>query len=446
MGALRAWFEEKGVSPVVLANVLFVMAIAVAILLVFVFAVGPLRKAAGWVFLGVFFFGGVFWLAAALEPVADGDGARVWGELGRSLLVAGLMAFAVWAVAELRRPSEARHSLQLTLGAQQSMPGMDLHGEDLSRFDLSGKDLSDADLAEANLSGASLIGTNLSGADLTGADLSGAEMKGSNLAGAKLDGARLRGTIAELVDFEGARLPEADLTDARLSGAILQDACLSGASLADARLPDAHLEGADLHAADLRGTYFWYDLRAAYLDSVGLRGARHAGEAHWPPKMRKRYRDLVHPSGDGAPQTTVLDARHSAEVRYVPDGDTVSLNVARPHRVGLLKARLIGIESPDLEEEGGHAAREALGSLLPVGAHVTYEHDRLREDTLGRQLLYLYGPDGRLVNQAMLEQGRATVGLDQLGDGVSPRYQRELEEGEAWAREHALGMWRTCPP
>lgn len=446
MSTLRRLATKLPVGPVVIANVLFLAALAVAVVLVFVLEVSQLRQASGWAFLGVFVFGGALWLAAALEPEGEDGHAKVWGELGRSLLVAGLMAFAVWAVAELRRPSETRHNLQLTLGAQQSMPGIDLHDEDLSGFDLSGKDLSGADLAGANLTGATLIGTNLAGADLSGADLADAEMKKARLTGARLDHARMEGARAELADLKKARLPEADLADARLGGAKLQDACLSGASLEDARLPDAHLEGADLHAADLEGAYFWYDLRAAYLDSVGLRGARHAGEAHWPPKMRKRYHDLVHPSPADAPYTIARAARHEGEVRYVPDGDTLSLNVDRSRRVGLLKVRLIGIDSPDLEHEGGHAARELLRKLLPMGAHVTYQHDVLREDELGRQLLYVYGPDRRLVNEVMLEQGRATARLDPLGNGTALRYGTELEEGEAWAREHALGMWRTCPP
>jgi uncharacterized protein YjbI with pentapeptide repeats len=446
MSALRRLAQRLPVGPVLLANTVFLSLLALAALLVFVFEVGELRQAAGWVFCGVFVFGGALWLAAALEPEDDGEHAKVWGELGRSLLVAGLMAFAVWAVSELRRPSEARHSLQLSLGAQQSMPGIDLHGEDLSGFNLSGKDLSGADLAGANLAGASLIGTNLARADLSDANLTGAEMKKTSLAGARLDRAQMEGARAEQADLTGARLPEADLTDARLGGALLQDSCLSGASLAEARLPDAHLEGADLHAADLQGTYFWFDLRATYLDSVGLRGARHAGEAHWPPKMRNRYHDLVHPSRAGAPHAIVSRARHQAEVRYVPDGDTMTLNIKKPHRMGLLKVRLIGIDSPDLEDEGGHAARESLRELLPVGAHVTYQYDAVHEDKLSRRLLYVYGPNRRLVNQVMLEEGRATARLAPLGDRTALRYSSKLEEGEAWAREHALGMWRTCPP
>lgn len=429
-----------------LVNGVFIASLVFVALLVFVFGDTKLGQVAGWVFLAVFVFGGLLWYAASKEPAANEDRAKVWGELGRSLLVAGLLAFAVWGVAELRRPTEAHHALQLSLGAQQSMPGIDLHEEDLSSFDLSGKDLSGADLTGANLTGASLIETDLAGAELSGADLAEAKMRKANLAGATLDGARLEGVSADLVDLEGARLPEANLANAHLSGAKLQGACLSAASLTGARLPDAHLGGADLHGADLKGTRFWYDLRAAYMNSVGLQGARHATEALWPPKMRDRYRELVHPSGAGAPRAILLHARHEAEVRAVPDGDTVALNVQRPHRVQLLKARLIGIESPELEEEGGPAARAALLRLLPVGAHVTYQYDATREDEVGRQLLYVFGPDRRLVNQAMLEQGRATARLDPLGDRKALLYGRKLEEGEAWAREHALGMWATCPP
>jgi uncharacterized protein YjbI with pentapeptide repeats/endonuclease YncB( thermonuclease family) len=442
---------DSGRIAVAVVQMLF-LACVVVVLLLLILRVGGLREWAGGAFFGIFLFGGAVWWAASGEArdassPTQSERARVWGDLGRSLLVAGLMAFAVWAVAELRRPIEARHNLQLTLGVQGAMPGVDLHGENLHGFDLARKNLRGANLRDANLSKATLVDTDLAEADLTGADLTGAILEKTNFTDARLNEAELDWTDADSVVLRRAEMAGADLTGARLSGARMQGACLTGATLAKAYLPDAQLDRADLTGANLRRTRFWYDLRPADLRSVGLSGALYGNSARWPPRIRQSWEDLVHPDGNRAPRSPrpVRDRTETGTVLFVPDGDTLALDPDRGGRVRL-RVRLIGIDAPEIDELPGLEARHLLRHLLPKGTQVLYEYDKRREDKFGRRLMYVYARNGWLVNQLMVERGRAVIALDPPGNARSnDLYARRLQSGEAWARGHALGMWRSCP-
>ena len=193
-----------------------------------IFDPSEFRDAAGWLLFGIFVLGVILALAASVET---GNRGQVWGELGRSLLVAGLMSFAVWLIGDLRRPVEAHHTLQLSLGVQREMPGIDLHSEDLSRFDLAGKNLEGANMEDADLTGASLVRTNLSGAELSSADLSDANLEEANLSGANLSDADLVDTEASGINLQNSKLLGADLSGAQLSGANMRGVCLAGGSL-----------------------------------------------------------------------------------------------------------------------------------------------------------------------------------------------------------------------
>jgi len=276
-----------------------VLVIAFGLLLLVDTAVRPF---AGLALLGLFFLGLILVLAASLET---GDRAKSWSELGRSLLVAGLLAFAVWFVGELRRPAEERNALRVTLGLQREMPGIDLHGKDLSGFNFAGKNLEGADLEGAKLSKATLVGANLSGANLADADLSDGNLEEAVLDGADLSQADLQNVEATLSDFREARLPGADLSGAELSGADMEGVCLADGSLVDANLPDAHLEDAALTYADLEDARFWFDLRPAYLKDVGLDGARHASQARWPPAFAAHVKELTSPGDGGSPSVVI---------------------------------------------------------------------------------------------------------------------------------------------
>ncbi|HEU5252937.1 MAG TPA: pentapeptide repeat-containing protein [Solirubrobacterales bacterium] len=397
----------------------------------------------------LFVYGGAVALAAlrdekTLEKATKNVKAtEAWGEIGRSLLVAGLLAFAVWLIGDLRRPIEEREALQASLGFQQQMPGIDLHGKDLNRFDLSGKNLEDADLEDADLREASLVDTRLRGADLSGADLTGANLEAADLREADLSEARLVAVTARVANLREARMEGADLTRAQLSGADLRRACLTGGSLVGAMLPDAHLEGAALTEANLAKAKFWFDLRPTYLRKVGLWRARNLNAADWPPRFKARATGLVEPGVRRRPGT-VTQPRVTAEgkVLEITDGDTVLLGTPRGER----RVRLIGLDAPELTDPGGHAALETLEEMIPVGTPVGFAYDTRRSDVFDRNLLYLFDRQERLVNQRLLRRGVAVAAIDPQRGRPNDRYSRELLKAEAWARQHALGLWRSCPP
>jgi uncharacterized protein YjbI with pentapeptide repeats len=186
--------------------------------------------------------------------------------LGAALLTGAVVSFAVFAVqlvfdarlrdveeqreaeqarrAEQQRAQANRNALQLTVGLQPDLSGIDLRKRNLGGFYLSRKRLVDAVLAGANLREA-----NLSNADLTRADL-----REARLVGAHLDRANLAGANLALANLSGAGLVQAKLGNAELAGAVLT--------------------GADLRGADLRGA------------SVG--GASYDSATRWPRSARQQ--------------------------------------------------------------------------------------------------------------------------------------------------------------
>jgi uncharacterized protein YjbI with pentapeptide repeats len=109
-----------------------------------------------------------------------------------------------------RRQQQAdRQQLQLSLGFQDDLSGIDLHGRDLSGFYLPGKDLSDANLERALLVGAFMERSRFIGAHMPRANLSRARVGGTYEAPRDaLDHGSFSGTAS----FAGADLRGADLS------------------------------------------------------------------------------------------------------------------------------------------------------------------------------------------------------------------------------------------
>lgn len=110
----------------------------------------------------------------------------------------------------------------------------------------------------------------------------------------------------------------------------------------------------------------------------------------------------------------------TGKVSWIFDGDTLQVE-------DIGKVRLLGIDTPE-----GQASRrdlyyrkrynipaEKLRSIAAQakrfnihkvkGKTVRLEFDHEQEDKYGRKLAYLYLPDGRMLNQLLLEKGWATV-------------------------------------
>jgi uncharacterized protein YjbI with pentapeptide repeats len=216
--------------------------------------------------------------------------------LATSLLSGAIVAYSVLVVGVVteRQRSRAakRQNIQLQVGLQSSLRGIDLSGQDLSQFILRGKDLSEAVLENASLRGADLTDAVLRCANLKGADLHDARLQGADLRGADLRYTNLRRARFYRANcrggwFNGSDLREAWLQDA--SFAHLSDNDIVQLYRAGLRLheksfaelltvsPDRLAEyrptrftGADLSEARLLGA----DFSSAQLDNASLWGAR----------------------------------------------------------------------------------------------------------------------------------------------------------------------------
>ncbi len=175
----------------------------------------------------------------------DPDRQKAQSNLGTGLLVSVVVAGAVGFTqleidrrlnAQLRQSEQARErsaqkqTLQLTVGVQENLQGIDLRRRDLSGFYLAEKNLSGSFLRGAKLRRTNLAGADLAGADFAGADLDGADISESDMSDSTLLGASLRGA-----DFSKADLRRANFSQADLSEAFLGDSNLRGANLHDAR-------------------------------------------------------------------------------------------------------------------------------------------------------------------------------------------------------------------
>jgi uncharacterized protein YjbI with pentapeptide repeats len=256
-------------------------------------------------------------LAAAVIP-----GVYLWwpsrtqelakSDLGLALMTGAVIAFSILFLefllvhrttkVERQRQDEAEHqALQLLVGRQHVLSGIDLGcsanedgtacGETLDDFYLNGKilqganlrgsslrraRLQDANLEEADMERANLRYARLEHADLDRAVLDRATLDDANLRFADLSGARLHGTLLRRADLSFAVL-RADLAEARLFGARLFGADLTNANLRRARLVDADLRSATLAGANLVGA----NLSRAKVEGVDFHGAKYDSTTTW---------------------------------------------------------------------------------------------------------------------------------------------------------------------
>ena len=129
--------------------------------------------------------------------------------------------------------------------------------------------------------------------------------------------------------------------------------------------------------------------------------------------------------------------RTPARVTRIVDGDTV-------HIAGLGSSRLIGVDTPEVfgtpECYGARATRTLTRMLRGAGDRITYTYGAERQDRYGRDLVYLWLPDGTFVNEQLLLRGAAEV----LTIAPNDRYERRFERAEAKARSRMVGRWRVC--
>ncbi|MDI9461981.1 MAG: thermonuclease family protein [Clostridiales bacterium] len=125
----------------------------------------------------------------------------------------------------------------------------------------------------------------------------------------------------------------------------------------------------------------------------------------------------------------------------VVDGDTVIVKISGQRR----KLRLIGIDAPESVHNDpqqntaeGAAASDFLRALL-ADREVRLEYDVGYLDQYGRDLCYLYLPDGTFVNEAIVRAGQAKL----LTIPPNIKYADVLRQAQSSAQEDRLGIWGT---
>jgi endonuclease YncB( thermonuclease family) len=102
---------------------------------------------------------------------------------------------------------------------------------------------------------------------------------------------------------------------------------------------------------------------------------------------------------------------YAATLVRVIDGDTVELSIDAGFRIAVRTiVRLLGINAPEVEgpqKTQGDQAAHFLMAYLPPGMSLTVTTHQDANDKYGRLLADLWLPDGRHVNQIMLDSGHA---------------------------------------
>lgn len=132
-----------------------------------------------------------------------------------------------------------------------------------------------------------------------------------------------------------------------------------------------------------------------------------------------------------------LDAPQSGVAAFCFDGDTFKLMDRRV-------ARLAGIDCPEVAHKDKPAqyysrqAKEALISLVK-GKPVILDFPGVNQkDRYGRLLVDVFLPDGRSVNESMIERGAAFFYPHK---DLGPEFQERLRNLQAEAIEERRGMW-----
>jgi micrococcal nuclease len=119
---------------------------------------------------------------------------------------------------------------------------------------------------------------------------------------------------------------------------------------------------------------------------------------------------------------------YSTVVSRVIDGDTVCLSDGS-------YVRLIGIDSPERDEEGYYGSTEYLTKLV-LGKEVRVKHQTTWKDKYGRELYDIY-LDDRHVNLMIVEQGWAKA----FAFGDNTKFATEILHAEVQAREENRGIF-----
>ncbi len=117
------------------------------------------------------------------------------------------------------------------------------------------------------------------------------------------------------------------------------------------------------------------------------------------------------------------------EVERVVDGDTLDVRAAQT----ALRVRMFGIDAPERGERCADEAAASLGRL--TGRAVRLVADARQQDAFGRELRYVFTPDGRSLDAALLDAGLARAWRE---DGALQTLLVSIEAGARDARRGCL--------
>lgn len=139
------------------------------------------------------------------------------------------------------------------------------------------------------------------------------------------------------------------------------------------------------------------------------------------------------------PEPQRLRSGHDRVTRVI-DGDTIKVQ----RRGKDISVRLIGIDTDEVgrnrvNPDGiGWRAAMYVFDLLEDDPQVRLRFDKEREDKYGRTLAYVYLPDGRMLNEIMLEEGWAET----LTIPPNTKHAAKFKELEDAARARGKRRWR----
>ena len=129
------------------------------------------------------------------------------------------------------------------------------------------------------------------------------------------------------------------------------------------------------------------------------------------------------------------------ELVRVNDGDTLSLRTSSGE---MLTVRLYGIDSPELHQAGGKAARSytsELAMLKTVRLTVIYT------DQYGRKVVLVHLPDGKILNRELVAAGQAWVYTNYCHEDFCAEWellqqQARAEKKGLWGGENPQAPWK----
>ncbi len=156
--------------------------------------------------------------------------------------------------------------------------------------------------------------------------------------------------------------------------------------------------------------------------------------------------------GFGKKDKQIENSNNTVTIVKIIDGDTYEVNLNGKKE----KVRLIGIDTPESKAnkkaykdskrskedvktivKEGLKAKEFVKSLIKEGDVLKIEFDVRERDQYGRLLAYLYLPNGKMLNNVIIEEGYAAP----LTYPPNVKYVELFRESYIKARENKKGLW-----